>query len=191
MSSATAPARERGPADRTDDVLALALRLARHDLLPARLRHRGPRRLRADHGAVGLLDRRPSATPSSAYSIFLKQAAFAVVGLRRPRRRLAAAGEGLAALALPLLALGIVLQLLVLTPLGHAVNGNQNWLKLGPITVQPSEVIKLGLVLSGGLILSAKRKALALVRPRARALPRPPRRREHRRGGPRATTSAP
>jgi cell division protein FtsW len=97
---------------------------------------------------------------SSAYSIFLKQAAFAVVGLVALVIASRLPLKAWRRLALPLLALGIVLQLLVLTPLGHAVNGNQNWLKLGPITVQPSEVIKLGLVLSGGLILSAKRKTL-------------------------------
>jgi cell division protein FtsW len=63
-------------------------------------------------------------------------------------------------LALPVLLVGFVLQLLVLTPLGVNVMGNQNWLRIGPITVQPSEIIKVGLVLTGGLILAAKRKHL-------------------------------
>jgi cell division protein FtsW len=53
-----------------------------------------------------------------------------------------------------------VLQLLVLTPMGVNVNGNQNWLRVGPVTVQPSEIVKVGLVLTGGLILAAKRKHL-------------------------------
>jgi cell division protein FtsW len=43
---------------------------------------------------------------------------------------------------------------------GENVNGNQNWLKVGPITVQPSEIIKLGLVLVGALLLSKKRQLL-------------------------------
>ena len=63
-------------------------------------------------------------------------------------------------LALPVLVVGVVLQLLVLTPMGIKVNGNQNWLQLGPLRMQPSEIIKVGLVLAGGLVLSAKRKNL-------------------------------
>ncbi|WP_392542415.1 putative lipid II flippase FtsW [Oryzobacter telluris] len=97
---------------------------------------------------------------SSAYAIFLKQAAFALVGLVALVVASRLSVPTWKKLALPVLLSGMVLQLLVLTPLGYEVKGNQNWLKLGPITVQPSEVIKLGLVLSGGLILSAKRKSL-------------------------------
>ncbi len=41
------------------------------------------------------------------------------------------------------------LQLLVFTPLGKSVNGNTNWISLGPLTIQPSEFAKLGLVLFG------------------------------------------
>ena len=97
---------------------------------------------------------------SSAYTIFLKQAGFAAVGILV----LAAAARirvtGWKRLALPILVVGIVLQLLVLTPMGVEVNGNQNWLRLGRLSVQPSEVIKVGLVLTGGLVLAAKRKSL-------------------------------
>jgi len=43
---------------------------------------------------------------------------------------------------------GIVLQILVqFTGLGVSVGGNRNWFKLGPIQFQPSEFIKLGLIL--------------------------------------------
>jgi rod shape determining protein RodA len=38
---------------------------------------------------------------------------------------------------------GIVLLILVLTPLGKEVNGNRNWLDLGPVGFQPSEFAKL------------------------------------------------
>jgi cell division protein FtsW len=49
----------------------------------------------------------------------------------------------------PLLAAGfVVLQLLVLTtPLGVAVNGNRNWLNLGIATVQPSEFLKIAMIM--------------------------------------------
>ena len=96
----------------------------------------------------------------SAYTIFLSQAMFAALGtvaLVVASRFSVAAWKRL---ALPIIAIGFALQLLVLTPLGTAVGGNQNWLRIGPITVQPSEVLKVGLVLTGGLILSAKRKHL-------------------------------
>ena len=96
----------------------------------------------------------------SAYTIFLSQAMFAVIGavaLVVASRLSVAAWKRL---ALPVLLVGFVLQLLVLTPMGVNVMGNQNWLRIGPVTVQPSEIIKVGLVLAGGLILAAKRKHL-------------------------------
>jgi cell division protein FtsW len=96
----------------------------------------------------------------SAYAIFTSQAVFAGVGavaLIVASRFPVAAWKRL---ALPVLVVAVVLQLLVLTPMGVAVNGNRNWLRVGPITVQPSEIIKVGLVLTGGLVLSAKRKHL-------------------------------
>ncbi len=97
---------------------------------------------------------------SSAYAIFLKQAGFAAVGgvaLVVASRLSVVSWKRL---ALPVLVVGVVLQLLVLTPMGIKVNGNQNWLQLGPLRMQPSEIIKVGLVLAGGLVLSAKRKNL-------------------------------
>ena len=97
---------------------------------------------------------------SSAYSIFTSQAIFAGVGavaLVIASRLSVASWKRL---ALPILVVAVVLQLLVLTPMGVSVNGNRNWLRLGPITVQPSEIMKVGLVLAGGLVLSAKRKSL-------------------------------
>jgi cell division protein FtsW len=97
---------------------------------------------------------------SSAYAIFLKQAGFAAVGgvaLVVASRLSVASWKRL---ALPVLVVGVALQLLVLTPMGIKVNGNQNWLQLGPLRMQPSEILKVGLVLAGGLVLSAKRKNL-------------------------------
>ncbi len=52
--------------------------------------------------------------------------------------------------------LGILLQLLVVfTPLGASVNGNRNWLYLGPISMQPSEFIKIALILYIAKMLTA------------------------------------
>lgn len=41
---------------------------------------------------------------------------------------------------------GALLQALVLTPLGKNVGGNTNWISLGPITIQPSEFLKLATI---------------------------------------------
>ncbi|WP_404386951.1 putative lipid II flippase FtsW [Knoellia locipacati] len=99
----------------------------------------------------------------SAYSIVISQMVFAVIGgiallvasrLSVPMWK---------RLSLPVLVVGLVLQLLVFTPLGVDVQGNRNWLDFGFVTMQPSELLKVGLALSGAVILSAKRKRLAQV----------------------------
>ncbi|PDQ34613.1 MAG: putative lipid II flippase FtsW [Candidatus Lumbricidophila eiseniae] len=54
-----------------------------------------------------------------------------------------------------------VLQMIVVaTPLGVAVGGNKNWLSLGAVSVQPSELIKLSLVLWLGLFVSKKQDVI-------------------------------
>jgi len=51
-------------------------------------------------------------------------------------------------LATPLLLLAIALLVLVLVPgLGHAAGGARRWLRVGPIQFQPSELVKIALVL--------------------------------------------
>lgn len=55
----------------------------------------------------------------------------------------------------PLLVMGLVLLLLVIVPgIGRAVNGSTRWLALGPVNLQPSEFVKLLVViyLSGYLV---------------------------------------
>jgi cell division protein FtsW len=97
---------------------------------------------------------------SSAYSIFLKQLVFALVGLvvLVVASRIPVAGWK--RLAVPVFVVAVGLQMLVLSPLGVMVNGNQNWIRIAGVNVQPSELIKLGLVLTGGLVLGAKRRHL-------------------------------
>ncbi|HEV7623927.1 MAG TPA: putative peptidoglycan glycosyltransferase FtsW [Amnibacterium sp.] len=52
----------------------------------------------------------------------------------------------------------LVLQLLtVLTPLGTTVNGNRNWIRIAGTSIQPSEFVKLGLVLVLGAFFARKR----------------------------------
>jgi rod shape determining protein RodA len=51
------------------------------------------------------------------------------------------------AIAYPVYALGFVLLVLV-DVMGHHALGAQRWLNLGPVTIQPSEIMKVGLVLA-------------------------------------------
>jgi cell division protein FtsW len=50
-------------------------------------------------------------------------------------------------LAWPMVGISLVLLVLTQTSLGVEVNGNQNWLGLGPLQIQPSEIAKFSIVL--------------------------------------------
>lgn len=63
-----------------------------------------------------------------------------------------------------LLGLGIILQLLVFTPIGVEVYGNRNWIQLGPISGQPSELLKLAFIVWVGAVLLSKEKLLGKMR---------------------------
>jgi len=56
--------------------------------------------------------------------------------------------------------IGVALQVLVFTPLGYGYGGNNNWINLGSFTAQPSELIKLALVIWLAWVLSRKGDAL-------------------------------
>jgi len=49
--------------------------------------------------------------------------------------------------AWPMVGVSLVLLILTQTSLGVSVNGNQNWLGLGPLQIQPSEIAKFSMVL--------------------------------------------
>lgn len=100
-----------------------------------------------------------SSKSQSAFDIFRSQAVFAAlgtVGLVIASRVSVAWWKRL---ALPVLGVALLLQLLVMF-IGTTVNGNRNWLRLGSISMQPSELVKFALVLFGGLVLTAKRDRL-------------------------------
>lgn len=96
----------------------------------------------------------------SPYGHFLDQAVFAGIGL------VAAVVAAFVPvhwyrLASPyLLGLGLILQLLVFTPLGQGGGGNRNWLFIGGVSFQPSEASKLALILWLGTALAARRDRL-------------------------------
>ncbi|MFL6061090.1 MAG: putative lipid II flippase FtsW [Marmoricola sp.] len=83
----------------------------------------------------------------NSYYWALKQLMWVIVALpcawiatRLPLRVLRAS-------AWPMLMVAVVLLALTQTSLGVSVNGNQNWLGLGPFQIQPSEIAKFAMVL--------------------------------------------
>ena len=50
----------------------------------------------------------------------------------------------------------LALQLLVFTPMGYGYGGNTNWVDFGPFSVQPSELVKLALIIWIAHIVTAK-----------------------------------
>ena len=59
-----------------------------------------------------------------------------------------------------LFALGLGLQLLVFSPIGYGVFGNRNWIRVGGFTGQPSELLKLALIVWIGAVLFKKEPLL-------------------------------
>jgi len=98
----------------------------------------------------------------SSYSVFTKQALFAGVGLPLAwlASRIPLTGWRRLSWAMLVGSLG----LLALVPLiGVSVNGNQNWIVVGGLTLQPSELAKLALLVWGATVLSAKQQLLHSV----------------------------
>ena len=88
----------------------------------------------------------------SAYSIFLKQLFFLVIGIGISvvtMRMHLSHWESLAKIALPIGFVALTLPIF----LGSSVNGNRNWIPIGPFTLQPSEFAKLALILYCALML--------------------------------------
>jgi cell division protein FtsW len=64
-------------------------------------------------------------------------------------------------LAVPMMVLTLPLMVIALHPSsGTALNGASRWIDLGPVTLQPSEFLKLGLVAFTATILTKKRRRL-------------------------------
>lgn len=93
---------------------------------------------------------------------FLKQGAFALLGVPLMlvvSRFPIAFWKRVAPTAM--IASCILQALVVFTPLGVGVGGNTNWINLGPAQFQPSELIKVSLVIWIGLIVTRKEEHLA------------------------------
>jgi cell division protein FtsW len=65
-------------------------------------------------------------------------------------------------LVLPLLIFaGVLLVLVLVSPLGQAINGTRRWIRLGPVSFQPAELAKLALVLYLAAFLAKKGDVIA------------------------------
>lgn len=60
--------------------------------------------------------------------------------------------------AVPGLLVSFVLILLVLTPLGIEVNGARRWIKIGPLSLQPAEVVKIEVILFCATLINKMNK---------------------------------
>src|SRR3954447_20745126 len=96
----------------------------------------------------------------SSYTIFAKQAMFAAIGLPLAVVAALLPIRLWKALAWPLLLVGVAALMLVVVA-GHAVNGNQNWGSIAGFTLQPSEAVKLALVVWVAAVLERKRPLFA------------------------------
>ncbi|HET7236738.1 MAG TPA: putative lipid II flippase FtsW [Actinomycetota bacterium] len=86
-----------------------------------------------------------------------RQAAYAVVGIAGLILASRMRPEAWRRLAWPLLLVTIAMLALVLLPTaGIEAYGSSRWFQLGPVTVQPSELAKLSLVVFGAAILTSK-----------------------------------
>lgn len=89
--------------------------------------------------------------------LFFKQAIFAVIGLVGLFIAAKLPTSKVRAFAWPLLLIAVAALILVLIPgIGVEVYGQRNWIEVGPIRIQPSEIAKLALVAWGADVLTRK-----------------------------------
>lgn len=100
------------------------------------------------------------ATEGDPYYYTLRQLAFLAAGVVSAVVLSRFRPELLRGLGWPTWGLAVLLLVLVMSPLGLSVNGNRNWLVLGPLQFQPSEFAKLALVVWCGTVFHLKRARL-------------------------------
>ena len=96
----------------------------------------------------------------NSYHVFLRQLTWVLMALPVAFAATRVPHRLLRWLAWPALVVSTVLIYLTSTSLGFAVNGNRNWLALGPLTVQPSELAKLAIILWCADLYARKDKLL-------------------------------
>lgn len=101
----------------------------------------------------------------SAYSMFLKQTMFAIVGfvlfyiaLRLPIR-------SMRVMSFPVFVTTVILLVLVLIPgIGTEAQGTRGWFVIGPLSVQPSELAKIAFAIWGAHVLASRRGEITTIK---------------------------
>jgi len=96
----------------------------------------------------------------NSYHVFLRQLTWVLMALPIAFAATRVPHRLLRWLAWPGLFVSAVLIYLTSTSLGFSVNGNRNWLALGPLTMQPSELAKLAIILWCADLYARKDKLL-------------------------------
>lgn len=85
-----------------------------------------------------------TSTPDAGTSVYFRnQLLYAAIGIAAGFAAFFIPERFIHDAAYPIYGLGILLLVVVLTPLGHIVNGQQCWIKVGSFTFQPSELAKI------------------------------------------------
>ncbi len=94
--------------------------------------------------------------------LFLKRQAFyALIGILLMIGMIFFRHEKLKGLAYPILIISILSLIAVLIPgIGHRAGGAMRWLRMGPFSVQPSEFVKLGLIIFLAYFLTKKEERI-------------------------------
>jgi cell division protein FtsW len=95
----------------------------------------------------------------SSFLFFNRQVAYAVVGLIGLFAASRVPYTVWRRLALPFLGLTVVLLVIALLA-GRSANGASRWIGFGPVTIQPSELAKLAMIVFGAMVLTMKWKKL-------------------------------
>lgn len=91
----------------------------------------------------------------SAYSYLRRHGMWVIIGFAVMMLGASIDYRKLQKLAVPGLALSILLLVLVLTPLGVTINGATRWIGVGPITIMPGELAKLAAIVFVAWYLSS------------------------------------
>lgn len=95
------------------------------------------------------------------FSAFLRQGSYALIGIPLMLVASRIPVQFWKRWAWPAILFGSLLQLLVFIPgLGYGYGGNRNWIRIGGFTAQPSELVKLALVVWLAWIVTAKKDLL-------------------------------
>lgn len=100
------------------------------------------------------------AKSGNPYQVFLSQLQFVLLGLPLMLVVMRLPVKFFRNIAWAALGVAFVLQLLVFTPLGYANKGNRNWIFLGSMSFQPSELLKLALAVWCAAVLANKWRKL-------------------------------